>query len=287
MPRRVSSGKVGRAVLGDIFTQDNSIRSIETNANLVLQPNGTGVVETAADIQTNAQAGIRFADSDSSNYVKLVSPATVASNLTLSLPSADGSANQTLITDGSGNLSFADAGLAVTNRTAADPTDYYLAMIDQTSGNEGTLSVVDGTRLTYNPQNALLQTGRISLSSSTASSSTSTGALVVTGGVGVGGQLTATTLVETSSITYKENIIPITNGLDTVLKLQGVFYNRKDTIDKLEIGLIAEEVAPIAPEVVSYQDGKPEGISYTKLTAYLIEAIKDLQNELQKVKNNG
>jgi uncharacterized protein YjlB len=50
---------------------------------------------------------LRLADSDSSHYVGFKAPATVTTNKIWTLPSADGSANQVLKTDGSGNLSFA------------------------------------------------------------------------------------------------------------------------------------------------------------------------------------
>ncbi len=67
------------------------------------------------DITLNAQSDVRFADSDSSNYVALQAPATVASNVTFTLPSADGSNGQVLQTNGSGVLSFASASGAVTS----------------------------------------------------------------------------------------------------------------------------------------------------------------------------
>ena len=67
------------------------------------------------DITLNAQSDVRFADSDSSNYVALQAPATVASNVTFTLPSADGSNGQVLQTDGSGTLSFVSATGAVTS----------------------------------------------------------------------------------------------------------------------------------------------------------------------------
>ena len=59
------------------------------------------------DITLNARSDVRFADADSSNYVALEAPATISSNYTLTLPAADGSANQALKTDGSGALGFA------------------------------------------------------------------------------------------------------------------------------------------------------------------------------------
>ena len=64
------------------------------------------------DITLNAQSDVRFADSDSSNYIALQAPATVASNTTFTLPAADGTANQALKTDASGNLGFASFLLA-------------------------------------------------------------------------------------------------------------------------------------------------------------------------------
>lgn len=60
----------------------------------------------ATSITLNAQAPVRFADSDSSNYVAFQAPATVASNITWTLPSADGTSNQVLTTNGSGTLSW-------------------------------------------------------------------------------------------------------------------------------------------------------------------------------------
>jgi hypothetical protein len=58
------------------------------------------------NVQVGATGEIRFADTDSSNYVGLKAAGTVASNVTFTLPTADGSADQVLKTDGSGNLSF-------------------------------------------------------------------------------------------------------------------------------------------------------------------------------------
>lgn len=62
------------------------------------------------NITLNAQSDVRFADADSSNFVAFQAPATVAANLTLTLPAADGSSGQALTTDGSGALSFATIG---------------------------------------------------------------------------------------------------------------------------------------------------------------------------------
>jgi microcystin-dependent protein len=62
------------------------------------------------NVTLNSQSDIRFGDADSSNFVALQAPATVAANLTLTLPAADGSSGQALTTNGSGALSFATIG---------------------------------------------------------------------------------------------------------------------------------------------------------------------------------
>jgi hypothetical protein len=58
------------------------------------------------NVQLGTQGALRFADADSSNYVAFKSPATVATNVTWTLPNADGSYAQVLSTNGSGTLSW-------------------------------------------------------------------------------------------------------------------------------------------------------------------------------------
>ncbi len=58
------------------------------------------------DVQLDARKSLRFSDTDSSHYVAFKAPATVSSNVTWTLPAADGSANYVLATDGSGTLSW-------------------------------------------------------------------------------------------------------------------------------------------------------------------------------------
>jgi hypothetical protein len=287
MPRKITAGVVGGPILGSIVSETNVLSSVEANANIVLDPNGTGIVDSKSDVQLSTEFGIRFSDGDNSNYVKLKSPATVANNFTLTLPTAVGTNGQIIQTDATGNLSFTDAGLPVNNRGTGDSNTYYPTFASNIA-QEQELKI-SSTLLSFTPNPGLLTVNSVAINSSTASSSTSTGALTVTGGAGIGGALyansiSAVSITETSSIAYKENVNPITGALDTILKLNGVTYDRKDTTYKGEAGLIAEEVAPILPNVVSFKDGKPEGINYTKLSAYLIEAVKELKQEIKNLK---
>jgi len=85
-----------------------SLGTASTNFGLA----GLSGATFTGDITLNARSDVRFADADSSNYVALQAPATVSSNVTFTLPSADGTANQALKTDASGNLGFASFLLA-------------------------------------------------------------------------------------------------------------------------------------------------------------------------------
>lgn len=68
------------------------------------------VVATQVDI--TAQGDLRLQDTTGGQYVALQAPGTVSSSYTLTLPTADGSSGQALVTDGSGNLSFGSAGIS-------------------------------------------------------------------------------------------------------------------------------------------------------------------------------
>ena len=108
------------------------------------------------------------------------------------------------------------------------------------------------------------------------------GTLTTGGNMTVGG-----TLTENSSIRYKKDVETISYGLDKVLQLRGVTYIKKENNVK-EMGVIAEEIAEILPDVVLYDsEGKVDSVSYGRITAVLIEAIKDLKKEINELKNNG
>lgn len=127
--------------------------------------------------------------------------------------------------------------------------------------------------------------GRMTITSGTPSTSVSTGSLVVNGGVGIAGRLTVNNIVETSSIVFKENINPIENALNSILNLRGVCYDRKDGSEVNETGLIAEEVDKIIPSLVTKDDnGNPYGVKYTKVVAYLVEAVKEQQQQIEDLK---
>jgi hypothetical protein len=130
------------------------------------------------------------------------------------------------------------------------------------------------------------------ISNSTASTSKTTGALVVTGGTGIGGDLNVggdVTAFATSDIRWKTNRINIPNPLDKLSKLNGVYF---DWIEDPQIhnnvghdiGVIAQEVESILPEIVTTRDNGTKAVKYEKLIPLLIESIKELKKEIQELK---
>ena len=67
-----------------------------------------GTATVTGDVEIQARSELKLFDSDSSHYVSLLAPATVASSVTLTLPGDDGSSDQVLSTNGSGTLSWVD-----------------------------------------------------------------------------------------------------------------------------------------------------------------------------------
>lgn len=93
------------------------------------------------------------------------------------------------------------------------------------------------------------------------------------------------TITETSSIRFKENITQLDPALDKVNQLEAVSYN-KTGVDDREIGLIAEDVAELFPEVVTYnEEGQPQGIQYQRLSVILLKAVQELTERVNKLEN--
>ena len=102
------------------------------------------------------------------------------------------------------------------------------------------------------------------------------------------GNLTiAGSLTESSSIKLKENVETSEGNLEKVVNLRPVTYNKIGSQTK-ELGLIAEEVATVYPEFVQYDEsGEPVGVNYSRLTAALIGAVKELTQRIETLENNG
>jgi hypothetical protein len=98
----------------------------------------------------------------------------------------------------------------------------------------------------------------------------------------------------TSDARLKQNIRPVGNALQNVLKLNGVRYTFRDAAFPTmnfpkgeQIGVLAQEVEKVYPELVSTDDKGYKSVNYAQLNAVLIEAIKEQQKEIEAAKTKN
>ena len=124
----------------------------------------------------------------------------------------------------------------------------------------------NGTKIYYN-------SGNVGIGASDASES-----LEVIGNVKASGDF-----ISLSDFSLKENIEPIDDSLNIINGLNGVFFNFIDE-DRRQVGFIAQEVEDVLPEVVFESNGI-KSVSYAKIVAVLVEAVKELRKEIEELKN--
>ncbi len=107
----------------------------------------------------------------------------------------------------------------------------------------------------------------------------------------VNGKIKATSVIESSDIRFKKDVRTLNSSLTKLLKLRGVTYYWKQSQfpdlnfdNKKQIGVIAQEVEKIFPELVQTDDDGYKSVSYAKFTPILIEAVKELNKENENLK---
>lgn len=182
MGRRHTAGSAGNQGIGGVQV-DNTTLSAADNQDITIDPSGTGIFKVAGDAQIQAQGDLRFADADSSNWIALQAPSTVAANVTFTLPAADGTNLQTLQTNGAGVLSFASTAVTVGDETVSSST-YYPTITTTTTGQLTGVNVTS-TKFSFVPSTgALTVAGKVnSLAVENAQSSSYTFVASDAGGV--------------------------------------------------------------------------------------------------------
>ncbi|MFT3935864.1 MAG: tail fiber domain-containing protein [Chitinophagaceae bacterium] len=91
--------------------------------------------------------------------------------------------------------------------------------------------------------------------------------------------------IQTSDIRMKKNIEPLSYGLKEVMQMRPVSYDWKNIDGGHKIGLIAQEVRKIVPEVVLGDESKENlGMNYAELVPVLINSVKELQQQIDDLK---
>jgi hypothetical protein len=103
----------------------------------------------------------------------------------------------------------------------------------------------------------------------------------------VNGTAIFTSHSDSSDIRWKKNITPLENSLEKITQLQGVNYEwkteeypEKNFTEEKQIGVIAQNVEKVIPELVSTDNEGYKAVSYSKITAVLIEAVKEQQAQI-------
>ncbi len=162
-----------------------------------------------------------------------------------------GTPSAIVLTNATGTASNLTANIAnfinVTDDTTSNVTVYPI-FANNTSG--AITEQVSSTKLTFNPSTGLL---------------------------------TSTDYNSSSDMTLKQDFTPIQNPLDIISQLTGFGFTWKESKQKA-YGLSAQEVEKVIPEIVKDRPDGTKGINYMNLTAFLIEAIKDLKQEIEELK---
>jgi hypothetical protein len=143
----------------------------------------------------------------------------------------------------------ASSDFSVTDDTSTDFT-YYPVFVNATTGIPTQISV-SSTNLNFNPST---------------------------------GKFSAKQFASLSDRSKKTNINQIKNPIDIVKQLNGVTFNWIDN-NHASMGLIAQDVEKIVPEVVTSDSKGIKSVSYSNLVAVLIEAIKKQQYRIEELEN--
>ena len=96
-----------------------------------------------------------------------------------------------------------------------------------------------------------------------------------------------------SDISLKDNIRPIESAIFKVKQIRGVTFDWNEKSNELQqekghdVGLIAQEVEKILPEVVEIREDGIKAIAYDKVVPLLVEAIKEQQDEIDELRKQS
>ena len=253
------AAEAGLRATGDTNTL-SSANSFTTTAISNLVNGASAAFDTLKEIQ-DAMA----TDAELASAIAAISNVASATKLqtarTIQGVAFDGTAAITVVTAGAG---ISVSGTTVTN----------------TITNNNQLTNGSGFITGYTETSTL---ATVTARGATTTSALSTGALTVTGAITATGEVTA----YYSDVNLKKDIVEITDPIAKVMALRGVTFRPNQTaldlgiIDKEEVGVIAQEVEAVLPQlVVPSAFAGFKTVKYDKLTALLLEAVKAQQLQI-------
>jgi len=219
----------------------------------------TGIIKGTGSAYAAAVAGTDYAAASHTHDYLSAAGGTLTGNLSL----INGTTERSITIGSSGGYLYGNAtSYGIYKASGASFS------VEMSTGNvaiSGALTV--GGSISSTSGTLTLTNGNLSLSS---------GDISVTGNITASGSITSS-----SDIKLKHNIVQLENALNKVTQLRGVSYTKAGTP---EIGVIAQEVELVVPEVV--YDGEYKSVAYGNLVALLIEAIKELNEKLDARTSN-
>jgi hypothetical protein len=242
MGRRTSGQQVGFQAIGNVQANQATLTTTQSNQDLTLDPNGTGAVLINGDVTIANQGDLRLreASGNGTNYIAMQAAATMAADYTITWPAAvSGTNGFFLASDTSGNLSWTSAaGNIAVSDPGSTATVHYPFFGTNSGSLPSTLSPQARSNLAFVPStgellhpilsgastnsatltirgtsSATKATASVLMNDGVASTSTTTGTLVVTGGVGLSGRLSAASAVVEGTVNAlrSESTSPTTN----------------------------------------------------------------------------
>ena len=205
---------------------------------------------------------------------------------------AKGDVTGSFTIDGSANV--ADVVLTIAADSVALGTDTTGAYISAVTGGTG-VSITNTT--TGDATSAQVNIGQaVATNSNVQFNNLGVGIAAATSGAGdikATGDITA---FASSDVALKENIELISNPIEKLSQIKGVFFDWKDDfikskggedgyfIRKRDMGVIAQDVQQVFPEIVAQRENGTLAVKYDKLVSVLIEAVKELSVEVNTLK---
>jgi hypothetical protein len=284
-----------RSVKGSPLT-NNEVDANFTNINTAIADlenvvGPSNINESVADIVggmvgSNTESGISVTYQDSDNTLDF-DVADFAITLT-------GDVTGTGTVTNLGNVSFA-ATVADNshNHTSSNISDFNEAVAD-TIGAMVTSNTESGISVTYQDSDNTLDfeltaDPTLTLNGDATGSATFTNlgnatltvdVSSITGNLGVSGTVTAADFNTTSDIALKDNINVIDSALSKISQLNGYTFNWKNN-DKEAVGIMAQEVEQVLPQIVATGEDGYKKVSYDSLIPLLIEAVKELSAKVK------
>ena len=140
--------------------------------------------------------------------------------------------------------------------------------------------------------NGATSSAQITFTNATDSTSKTTGAVVISGGLGVNNTINAggdVIAFASSDERLKDNIKPIENPLEVISQISGNTFDwnseKQNIYNGKDYGVIAQEIQKVMPELVDTRDSGYLAVKYDKIVPLLIESIKELKKEIEELKS--